>query len=62
MREWVIKRARSRLALVVTAIRDDLNPKASLKVWCTVVRPVLEYAIEIWRGRKQRVFNWKWAE
>ena len=52
MKERVVKKAWSRLALVSNAVAQGLPPEASLKVWYSLVRPLLEYASEIWNVSK----------
>ena len=48
MRNRAVKKARVRTALVSKAIAEGLMPEASLKMWFTLIRPILEYGIEIW--------------
>jgi len=43
-----MKKARSRLALVTKAITGGLAPEASLKLWRTLIQPILEYGVGIW--------------
>ena len=42
MKERVVKKTWSRLALVSNAVAQGLPPEASLKVWYSLVRPLLE--------------------
>ena len=56
MKERMLKKAKSRLALISKAIADGLSPVASLKLWNSLIRPLLEYAVEVWdyiNGQKQ---------
>jgi len=48
MKQRVVFKARSRLALISKAIADGLKPDASLKLWCSLIRPILEDNCEIW--------------
>jgi hypothetical protein len=48
MKTAVMRRARQRMALVAKAMATGLASDASLKLWQTMIRPVLEYAVETW--------------
>ena len=63
MRQRVLNKARTRLALVSKGIASGLSPDASLKMWHTLIQPILEYAVETWvlcDGQKLSVFSWNW--
>jgi len=53
MKIRVVKKAKSRLALISRALTNGVSPETSLQLWCTVVRPVMEYAVETWGGTTQ---------
>ena len=48
MKEKMVKKAKARLALLRKAVADGLAPDTSLKLWYTLVRPILEYSVEVW--------------
>jgi len=52
MKIRVVKKAKSRLAFI-ESLNDGISPETSLQLWCTVVRPVMEYAVETWGGTTQ---------
>ena len=48
MRQMVIKKARLKIALTSRAMAQGLSPDQSLKLYFTLIRPVLEFSIECW--------------
>ena len=48
MKARVLRRARSRMVLVSKAISDGVSPASSLKLWQTLILPILEYGGEVW--------------
>jgi hypothetical protein len=52
MKQRVLMKAKSRLALISKAIANGLSPLASLKLWNSLIRPVLEYSAEVWGGSR----------
>jgi len=48
MKQMVIKKARLKIALTSRAISQGLSPEQSLKLYFTLIRPVLEFSIECW--------------
>jgi len=57
MKLRVAKKARSKLALISKAVASGLMPVASLKMWYTLIRPTLEYAVGVWG-----IYRWPEAE
>jgi hypothetical protein len=45
-------KAKSRLPMVLKAKLEGLSVKTGIKLWETMVRPILEYGAEIWGGGK----------
>jgi hypothetical protein len=43
-------KARSRIPLVKKAMIEELSVQTGEKLWMTMVRPLLEYAVEVWGG------------
>lgn len=52
-----LRKARSRVPLVTKCVLEGLAVKTGEKIWMTMVRPTLEYAMEICGGG-----NWPQAE
>jgi len=48
-RRFILK-ARSRIPLVTKAVFQGLSVDAGEKVWFSLIRPLLEYAVEVWGG------------
>ena len=61
MKEKVLKKARSRLYLLSNAMKGGLAPDASLKLWFTLIRPLLEYGVALW-GLHRSTSQWQGAE
>jgi len=47
MRERVVKKANSRILMIPKAISDGIAPDLSIKLWNSLVRPILEFSTEV---------------
>jgi hypothetical protein len=52
MKERLVKKAKARLACVSKAINEGLTLDSGENLWRTLVRPILEYACEVWASGK----------
>src|SRR5690348_5178890 len=52
MKERLVKKAKARLACVSKAISEGVTFESGENLWRTLVRPILEYACEVWASGK----------
>ena len=57
LKQRIVAKAKSRIALVSRGIARGLAPDASLKLWRTLIQPILEYGMGVWG-----VTHWPEAE
>ena len=46
--DYIVKRARKRLYVLRVLIKSGLPPADLIQVYCSLVRPILEYASPVW--------------
>src|SRR6185437_15630711 len=52
MKERLVKKAKAALACVSKAISEGVTLESGENLWRTLVRPILEYACEVWASGK----------
>lgn len=57
MKEKILKKAKSRFALIRKAVAEGLAADTCLKMWEMLIRPIIEYSVEVWGFTK-----WSQAE